>query len=231
MRYDPSRRKSEDIQTMFSSIARKYDLLNHLLSLNFDKSWRKRGVKKFSFKENELYLDLCSGTGDFGNELKTNYNVNIIGVDFSIEMIKIAKKKYENIFYIVGDALNLPFKDESIYGIMVGFGIRNFENLKKGLLEINRVLKKDGEVVIIEFPHKVRGLFGFFFNFYFKKILPFLGKLISKDDSAYRYLPLSTRYFPDDEDFLRLLKECNFNVVSFEKRTFNIIFEVKLQKR
>jgi demethylmenaquinone methyltransferase / 2-methoxy-6-polyprenyl-1,4-benzoquinol methylase len=222
---DPKIRKGDDVRGMFSKIAPKYDILNHLLSLNFDKRWRKKAVEHFEAKENETYLDLCCGTGDFGIELKNRQNTNVIGADFSLEMLKIAAKKTSQICYISGDALKLPFKESVFSGAMVGFGIRNFEDLEAGLKEANRVLKPGAKFVILEFPRKVTGFFGPLFNFYFKNILPLIGRMISKDNFAYTYLPESTKHFPGEAELKELLRECGFEIVSFKKRTMGIVFE------
>lgn len=223
-------KKGEEIQRMFSSIAPYYDFLNHFLSFHFDKVWRKNGVKNFSPKKEEIYLDLCCGTGDFGKELKMVEDVKIVGLDFSFEMLKLARKKDKEIFLINGDALLMPFKDETFDGCLVAFGIRNFENLEMGILEVARVLKKGGLFVILEFPHKVKGFFAPIFNFYFKFVLPVIGKIVSKNDYAYTYLPQSTQSFLEDEKLIEIFKKNNLELVRIKKRTFGIVNEIVLKK-
>ncbi len=231
MRFDPEKKDSKKVMEMFSRISPRYDFLNHLFSLNFDKLWRKRAIKNFAPQNVEIYLDLCSGTGDFAVEFKKIQKGEVVCLDFSFDMLKVAKNKRDDLFLVQGDALFLPFKDESFDGAMVGFGIRNLEDLKKGLLEVNRILKKNSKFVILEFPKKVEGIFGLFFNFYFKKVMPFVGRIFSKDEFAYRYLPLSTEYFKSEEELRTLFDECNFEVFSYKKRTSGIVFEAVLIKR
>ncbi len=231
MRFDAEKKDSKNVMEMFSKISPRYDFLNHLFSLNFDKLWRKKAAGNFTPQDGEIYLDLCTGTGDFAIEFKKKKKGEVICLDFSFDMLKVAKKKRDDLFLIRGDALLLPFKDESLDGAMVGFGIRNFEDLKKGLLEVNRILKKKSKFVILEFPKKVEGISGFFFNFYFKRIMPLVGRVFSKDEFAYRYLPLSTEYFKNEEELRTLFDECNFEILSFKKRTSQIVFEAVLIKR
>jgi demethylmenaquinone methyltransferase/2-methoxy-6-polyprenyl-1,4-benzoquinol methylase len=231
MRFDPEKKDSKKVMDMFSRISPRYDFLNHLFSLNCDKLWRKWAVKNFAPQNGEIYLDLCSGTGDFAVEFKKIQKGDVVCLDFSFDMLKVAKNKRDDLFLVQGDALFVPFKDESFDGAMVGFGIRNLEDLKKGLLEVNRILKKNSKFVILEFPKKVEGIFGLFFNFYFKKVMPFVGRIFSKDEFAYRYLPLSTEYFKSEEELRTLFDECNFEVFSYKKRTSGIVFEAVLIKR
>ena len=231
---DPGTRRGGEVRRMFSSIAPRYDLLNHLLSLNIDRCWRKKAAKALAPEPGKLYLDLCCGTGDFALELMKREGVNVVGVDFSAGMLKIAEKKRNGrsgLKLSAGDALSLPFKDGSFDGGTVAFGIRNFEKLEEGMSEIRRVMKKDAGFVVLEFPHKVGGIFGPLFNFYFRKILPLIGRLISKDSFAYTYLPESVGHFPADYELKELFARCGFEVVSFRKRTFGIVFEALLKKR
>lgn len=220
---------SEKIRSMFSKIAPTYDFLNHFLSLYFDKSWRKKALRAIDVKREGLYLDLCCGTFDFGIELLKKEKAKIIGLDFSMEMLKIARKK-RKAFFINGDALYLPFKNETFDGVLVSFGIRNFEDLNKGIAEIRRVLKKGGFLLILEFPKEVKGIFSFVYKFYFYYVLPWIGFLISKDFYAYRYLPKSTETFLGDEELFMKFKENGFKLRSFKKRTFGILNEILFMK-
>jgi len=216
---------------MFSNIAPYYDFLNHTLSFGFDLIWRKKGVKNFFPEESQIFLDLCSGTGDFGIQLSKRGKATIVGVDFSLEMLKIARKKTKELFFINGDGLSMPFKDETFDGCIVGFGIRNFEDIERGICEIARVLKSGGRLVILEFPREVKGLLAPFFYFYFRFILPKIGKWISRDDFAYTYLPLSTKNFPLNEELVNLLNKYGFQEIKIRKRTSGIVIEVFAKKR
>jgi demethylmenaquinone methyltransferase / 2-methoxy-6-polyprenyl-1,4-benzoquinol methylase len=229
---DPKIKKGRDVRMMFSSIAPRYDLLNHLLSLNIDKYWRRKAIAALGPKSGLIYLDVCTGTGDFALELNKREGLKIAGLDFSSEMLKIAEQKSKDsgIRFIAGDALDLPFKENSFDGAMVAFGIRNFENLEKGLSSVARILKKDAKFVILEFPHKVGGVFGPFFNCYFRNILPLIGKMVSKDGFAYTYLPESTKHFPPEPELKELFEMRGFNIVSFKKRTMGIVLEIVLKK-
>jgi demethylmenaquinone methyltransferase/2-methoxy-6-polyprenyl-1,4-benzoquinol methylase len=226
----PKDKKSNEIRKMFSSIAPSYDFLNHFLSFHFDKMWRKKAAKRFSPKADEIYLDLCCGTGDFSVQLSKRGETKIIGLDFSLEMLKIARGKTDKIYFINGDAMAMPFKDETFDGCIVAFGIRNFENLEKGICEAERVLKKGAPFVILEFPNKVKGVFSPVFKLYFKFILPIIGRIISKNDFAYKYLPESTKFFPSKDELKEIFQKCGFEVVEIKERTFGIVNEIVLQK-
>lgn len=223
-------KKSGEIKKMFSSIAPSYDFLNHFLSFYFDKIWRKKAVKIFSPKADEIYLDLCCGTGDFGIQLSKRGETKIVGLDFSIEMLKIARKKTDKMCFVNGDAMNIPFKDETFDGCIVAFGIRNYEDLEKGIREAQRVLKKGAIFVILEFPNKVKGVFSPLFKLYFRFILPILGKMISKNHFAYKYLPESTKFFPSRDDLKKIFQKCGFELIEFKERTFRIVNEIVLKK-
>lgn len=226
----PKEKKGDEIRKMFSQIAPSYDFLNHFLSFHFDKIWRKKAVKIFSPKPNEIYLDLCCGTGDFGIELKKRGETKIIGLDFSLEMLKIARKKTDKIDFVNGDALLMPFKNETFDGCIVAFGIRNFENLEKGIKETGRILKKDALFVILEFPNKVKGVISPIFKLYFRLLLPLIGRIFSKSEFAYTYLPESTKYFPSKEDLKEIFKRCGYEVVEMKERTFGIVLEITLRR-
>lgn len=231
---DPKTKNANDVRLMFSSIALKYDLLNHLLSFNNDKCWRKNATAALDPESAKLYLDLCAGTGDFSSELFKKADCKVICLDFSFEMAKIAAKKLkekDKARFVVGDALNLPFGESVFDGVVVAFGVRNYENLEEGILAVAKVLKKNAKFVILEFPHKVGGFFGPFFNFYFRFILPVIGRLISKNSFAYSYLPESTKHFPDDEELKKLFENSGFEIVSFKKRTMGVVLEVVLRKK
>lgn len=208
--------KKEQVKTMFNNIAHRYDFLNHFLSLGIDTIWRKKAIKLLKGKSNDFILDIATGTGDFAIEaLKLNPQ-RVTGIDISQGMLrygneKLIKKGLQNkIELLQGDAENLNFPDASFNAIIAGFGVRNFENLEKGLNEMYRVLKDNGTMIILEFSKPETFPVKQFYNFYFRRILPLLGKFFSKDNSAYTYLPESVGEFPYGQGFTDILIKCNF---------------------
>lgn len=226
--YNSLQSKKDQVKHMFNMIASKYDVLNHTLSLGMDYVWRKKAIKKILNNPKEI-LDIATGTADFAISAAKYTDANITGIDISDQMIcvgnkKVQQKKLNNrIKLSIEDSENLPFLDNSYDAITAGFGVRNFENLEKGLSEIYRVVKKDGYVVILEpstpkvFPLKQ------IFSIYFQKILPFIGSLVSKDKSAYSYLPNSVKSFPDGVDFLEILNKQGFSKTNYHPLSFGIV--------
>ena len=226
--YNSLQSKKNQVKHMFNMIASKYDVLNHTLSLGMDYVWRKKAIKKILNNPKEI-LDIATGTADFAISAAKHTQANITGIDISDQMIyvgnkKIQQKKLHNrIKLSIEDSENLPFHDNSYDAITAGFGVRNFENLEKGLSEIHRVVKKNGYVVILEpstpkvFPLKQ------IFSIYFQKILPFIGSLVSKDKSAYSYLPNSVKSFPDGDDFLEILNKQGFSKANYYPLSFGIV--------
>lgn len=220
--------KKEQVEQMFDNISGKYDELNHILSMGIDISWRKKVVRLIKEKNPASVLDIATGTGDLAIMLAEATNAKITGFDLSAGMLevgrkKIAEKKLENrIEMIQGDAENMPFADNSFDCITVAFGVRNFENLKSGLDEIYRVLKPGGKFVILEFSQPEGFPMKQLYWFYSKNILPLIGKKISKDSSAYTYLPESVKAFPYGEEMKNILKKSNFIKVVNKKLTFGI---------
>lgn len=207
--------KKQQVEEMFDNISGSYDLLNHLLSFGIDIIWRKKALNSLSNSPAYL-LDVATGTGDFAIEAKKRYpNAEITGIDISNGMLeigrqKIQKRSIEGIEMIQADSENLPFEDNSFDACIVAFGVRNFENLSKGLSDIRRVLKPGAELVVLEFSKPKSFPFKQLYNFYFKVILPFFGRIISRDKRAYTYLPESVQQFPEGGDFLRIMKECGY---------------------
>ncbi|MBR2772357.1 MAG: bifunctional demethylmenaquinone methyltransferase/2-methoxy-6-polyprenyl-1,4-benzoquinol methylase UbiE [Bacteroidales bacterium] len=200
------------IAAMFDRISPSYDRLNHLLSYNIDKVWRRKTAKIVACYSPKTILDLATGTADLAIALaKRNPQAHIIGTDISEKMLeigqaKIAKEKLENQIELrLGDATALPFEDNSFDTVTVAFGVRNFENMKQGLSEIHRVLKPNGQTFILEFSMPEKFPIKQVYRLYFKHILPKIGKWVSKDASAYTYLPESVERFPKPLEFLRLL--------------------------
>lgn len=221
--------KKNQVEEMFNNISPRYDLLNHLLSANIDKLWRKRVVNLLKPHQPKLILDIATGTADFAIAATKIEGAKIVGIDISEGMLevgkrKIEKKKLNNTIELVNaDSENLPFDDEKFDAAIVGFGVRNFESLKKGLTEIHRVLKPGGVFFVLEFSKPGKTPFKQIYRFYFTKILPLIGRLVSKDNNAYTYLPESVNEFPDGEKFLTILAEVGFAANKCFPQTFGIV--------
>jgi demethylmenaquinone methyltransferase/2-methoxy-6-polyprenyl-1,4-benzoquinol methylase len=221
--------KKAQVEQMFDNISGNYDFLNHTLSMNIDKAWRKKTVKEIRQINPSTILDVATGTGDLAIALaKGTEAKEIIGLDLSQGMLdvgigKIAKLQLDQrIKMVKGDSEGLPFEDNHFDAITVAFGVRNFENLEQGLSEILRVLKPGGKVGILEFSQPEKTPYKQGYNFYFKNILPVLGKLISKDNSAYTYLPNSVGAFPYGEKFVSILNKVGFSKGKCQELTFGI---------
>lgn len=220
--------KKEQVAEMFNNISGNYDFLNHFLSLGIDILWRKKAIKLLKPLQPKTILDIATGTGDFAIEALALKPDKIIGVDISEGMLdmgrkKMKKRKYDHIIDMqLGDSEGLLFEDNKFDAVIVSFGVRNFENLEKGLADMNRVLRKGGMVVVLEFSRPRKFPFKQLYNFYFKSILPKLGKWISKDPAAYTYLPESVGAFPDGPDFLQVLESVGFNSTKCKPLTFGI---------
>lgn len=210
------RTKKVQVEEMFNNISSSYDLLNHLLSANIDKVWRRKAINKVKVFQPKSILDIATGTADFAIAASKLEGVKITGIDISAGMLevgrkKVAKKGLTDIIELVkADSEDLPFEDNTFDVAIVGFGVRNFETLKKGLAEVRRVLKPGGVFFILEFSKPKKTPFKQLYSFYFTKILPLVGRLVSKDDNAYTYLPESVNEFPDGERFLTILADVGF---------------------
>lgn len=220
--------KKEQVAKMFDNISERYDFLNHFLSLSIDKGWRKKVVKMVEQTGAKNVLDVATGTADLAIALIKANPDKIVGIDISAGMLgvgqkKIERKKLTNIITLQqADSEDLPFEDETFDAVTVAFGVRNFENLEKGLSEIKRVLKKGGTLLVLEFSQPTKFPFKQSYNFYFKNILPTLGKMVSKDSNAYTYLPASVGAFPFGEAFMQVLKKVGFDAKSFKPVTFGV---------
>ena len=225
---DQQNSKKEQVAQMFDNISPKYDFLNHFLSLGIDLWWRKKAIATLRKENPELILDVATGTADFAIAALKLKPKKVIGVDISEGMLsfgrkKIAKKNLtEQIELQTGDSENLNFPDNYFDAVIVSFGVRNFENLEKGLNNIHRVLKPNGSLVVLEFSKPRYFPFKQLYNFYFNSILPVLGKTFSKDNSAYKYLPESVKAFPDGKDFIKILERIGFNNTQCKPLTFGI---------
>ena len=220
--------KKEQVAEMFDNISEKYDFLNHFLSANIDKIWRKKAINEVAAYKPKLILDIATGTGDLAiNALKKIPSAHIIGVDISGGMLEIGRKKLEkqNISQIElheGDAENLLFEDNKFDAAMVAFGVRNFGNLSAGLKDIARVLKKGAPLVVLEFSHPRHFPIKQAYNFYSDTLMPFFGKIFAKDKSAYTYLPESVRAFPAGNDFMKQMELAGFSAKKIKTLTFGI---------
>ncbi|MEX1000933.1 MAG: bifunctional demethylmenaquinone methyltransferase/2-methoxy-6-polyprenyl-1,4-benzoquinol methylase UbiE [Crocinitomicaceae bacterium] len=212
--------KKEEVREMFDNISKRYDFLNHFLSLGIDKIWRKKAVKMLKKYQPVEILDIATGTGDFAISAMRLKPKKIVGLDLSEGMLKVGREKMqkkglsETIEMIQGDSENLPFESNQFDAITVGFGVRNFENLEKGLSEMLRVLKPGKPVAILEFSKPKKFPVKQTFKFYSKYIIPGLGKRISKDAAAYTYLPESVEAFPEGEDFINIMKKVGYKHIT-----------------
>jgi demethylmenaquinone methyltransferase/2-methoxy-6-polyprenyl-1,4-benzoquinol methylase len=220
--------KKHQVEEMFNNISPRYDLLNHLLSANIDKLWRRNAILKLKPHKPNLILDIATGTGDFAIAAAQINKAKVIGIDISDGMLEVGRRKLEKrkltgtIELLKADSENLPFENEIFDAAIVGFGVRNFENLRKGLAEIYRVIKPGGVFYILEFSKPVKSPHKQIYQFYFTKILPFIGRMVSKSSNAYTYLPESVKEFPDGELFLTILAEVGFVNNKCFPQTFGI---------
>lgn len=227
---DQNKGKKDQVANMFDNISPRYDLLNHLLSLGIDVLWRKEAIRMLKARKPhpQYLLDVATGTGDFALEALVLAPDKITGVDISAGMLEVGREKIKKqglenrIEMIQGDSENLPFGDNMFDAVIVAFGVRNFEDLKKGLKEMNRVLKPGGVITVLEFSRMRTFPLKQLFNFYFKHILPRIGKMVSKDQSAYTYLPESVQAFPDGTDFLKILEETGYTHTEWKSLTFGV---------
>jgi len=220
--------KKQQVEQMFDNIAPRYDFLNHFLSLGIDKLWRKKAIRILSGYKTDYILDVATGTGDFAVAAAKLKPRKIIGFDLSEQMLSVGRDKVirlglnDLIEFRKGDSEDMPFVDGQFDAITVAFGVRNFENLENGLKEFFRVLKSNGVAIILEFSKPRYFPMKQFYLFYFFKILPFIGRLVSKDSSAYSYLPASVMAFPDDQKFISVLQNVGFSNCRQIRLTFGI---------
>ena len=223
-----SQGKKEQVANMFNTISPQYDFLNHLLSGGIDIIWRRKAIKLLQNKGIKTMLDIATGTGDFAIEaLKINPE-KIVGVDISEGMLAFGQEKIQKmglekkIQLQKGDSEKLPFSDNSFDAVIVSFGVRNFENLQKGLTDMFRVTKPGGYCLILEFSNPKKFPMKQLYTFYSKYCLPFLGKMISKDPSAYTYLPESVKAFPDGPEFIQIFKSVGYSETNWIPMTGGI---------
>lgn len=220
--------KKAQVADMFNNIAGKYDFLNHFLSLGIDKGWRKKAIAEVQKVSPKHILDVATGTGDLAIAASKLQPQSIIGVDIADQMLEVGRKKIkeQHLEQIItlknGDSEALPFDTGSFDAVMCAYGVRNFEHLAAGLKEMNRVLRPGGKVVILEFSHPKKFPVKQLYQFYFRYILPSLGKLVSKHNSAYTYLPESVKAFPEGRIFCDMLQQCGFKDAKARPLTLGI---------
>lgn len=217
--YNTDKSKKEEVAQMFNNISGRYDFLNHFLSLGIDHIWRRKAVNTLREIQPKRILDLATGTGDFAIALLKLNPTQIIGMDISSGMLEVGKNKMKakQVSHIIdmqlGDSENMPFEDGYFDAITVGFGVRNYEHLEKGLTEMLRVTRSGGKIVILEFSKPKRFPIKQAFAFYSRFIIPFFGKRISKDEKAYAYLPESVAAFPEGKAFTDILSKLGYKQV------------------
>ncbi len=220
--------KREYVQQMFSDIAPRYDLLNHVLSMNIDKGWRRKALRALQWSQRPAgsYLDLCAGTLDVGAALvkQPGFTGFVAGADFAVPMLRYGHgKASRDVLAPVGaDALALPFASTSLDGAIVAFGIRNVADLDAGLREVHRVLKPGARFVILEFSTPPLAIVRSCYHLYFYHVLPFVGRLVSGHRSAYTYLPMSVSHFPTEETLAGHMRRAGFTTVTWERLTLGI---------
>lgn len=221
--------RGKAVREMFAGIAGRYDLLNHVLSLNIDKRWRRivaAELRDILDDSNALVLDVACGTGDLSLELNKNSKAQIVGTDFCRPMLEFARSKSagetQPIPYIEGDALALPFDGGQFDAVTIAFGLRNLANFSAGIKELYRILKPGGRLAVLEFSAPIVPGFGKLFNLYFSHILPLIGGAVSGSRGAYEYLPDSVAKFPDQKKLATLMEENGFAEVKYQNLTGGI---------
>lgn len=221
--------KKEQVATMFNNISKTYDFLNHFLSLGIDIIWRKKAIKELLKEKPQTILDVATGTGDFAFEaLEILKPKKIIGVDISKGMLaiadeKIIKRNKSDVFEVrLGDSEKLLFEESTFDAVTVAYGVRNFENLEKGITDMLRVLKPGGKAVILEFSKPKTFPIKQLYSFYFNYVTPTVGKIFSKDASAYTYLPESVNAFPDGKRFIDLMDKVGYKNTKAKPLAFGI---------
>lgn len=221
--------EKKNIGSLFDRIAKHYDFLNHLLSLNIDKRWRRKAVSSLPHQDKQTCLDVAIGTADLSIELlRQAPDTTIQGIDLSSEMMNIGKEKVQekgldsSVSFINASALDMPFEDNSFDIVMCGYGVRNFSDLDKGLSEMQRVLKPEGQLMILEFSYPDNRLIAWAYDIYFSHILPLVGRVVSKDKSAYSYLNKSVKTFVWGDKMKQRIEQAGFSACTYKPLTFGI---------
>ncbi len=226
--YNTDESKKDQVRAMFNNISGTYDGLNRIISLGIDKRWRRRAIDLLAKEKPTDVLDVATGTADFALAATSIPGVHIVGVDIAEDMLaigrtKVNKKGLEHkIELVCADSENLPFESNKFDASIVSFGVRNFENLEKGLSEIRRVIKPGGVLIVLEASTPRRQPIRFLNDLYSGQLLPLIGRLVSKDKKAYQYLPDSIQAFPCGADFIAVLERVGFKQTSYEEQTFGV---------
>ena len=226
--YHTQEEKKEQVAQMFNNIAGRYDFLNSFLSLGIHKGWRKKCVNALAKKNPEIILDVATGTADFAIACAKLKPKKIIGVDISEGMMSVGRNKIKAlglsdlIQLESGNAETVSYPDNSFDAIVVGFGVRNFQDLEKGLINLHRILKPGGEIIILEFSYPKNLLIKFGYTLYFSYITPFIGRIFSSDKRAYSYLTESVKAFPHNEDFVKVMQNCAYKQCRYTALTFGV---------
>jgi len=220
--------KKAQVAEMFNNIAGRYDFLNHFLSMGIDKGWRRKAIAEVGLARPESILDVASGTGDMAIAAVKLGPKRITGVDIADQMLEVGRKKIgalgldQLISLQTGDSESMPFSSGEFDVVMCAYGVRNFEHLEAGLSEMCRVLRPGGKVVVLEFSHPNNALVKLLYRFYFRFVLPVVGKLLSRHSRAYTYLPESVMAFPEGRRFCDILEQCGFKAAKARPLTFGI---------
>ncbi len=221
--------KKQQVAEMFDDVASKYDFLNRFLSMGIDQGWRRKAIRRLKLIKPQSILDVATGTGDFAiMTYKMLTPQKITGIDISKGMLevgreKVAKEKLSAYIQLMeGDSENLPFSDNSFDAVTVSFGVRNFQNLEKGIAEMYRILKPGGKLVILEFSRPKNPIFKLLYKIYMQVVTPNVGKMISKSKTAYQYLNDSIMVFPERKDFVTVMDSVGFTGTSYEALTMGI---------
>ncbi len=223
-----SAEKKEQVESMFDAIAPRYDMLNRILSLGIDQGWRRKAIKMIEPFQPKRILDIATGTADLALLSMRLKPSHVTGIDLSEEMLEIGRKKVSEAGYsgqldlLKGDAENLPFENKSFDAALAAFGVRNFGNLRAGLAEVWRVLEPGAPFVVLEFSHPKAFPVKQGYELYSRHLLPRIGRLVSKNDGAYKYLPESVAAFPDGEDFMSVMREVGFIETQWKPLTFGV---------
>ena len=222
----PGDAKRSYVRDMFTAIAPRYDLLNHVLSLNIDRRWRRRTVRRLDWERApaDRYLDCCAGTLDLAAELahRPGFEGRVVGADFVVPMLKLGRAKAQSVRPVGADALRLPFRDGAFAGAVVGFGLRNLIDVDAGLRELRRVLRSGARLVVLEFTLPPAQPMRVLYLAYFRHVLPVVGRVVSKHRDAYTYLPDSVLGFPSPRDLAARMTGAGFRDVAFERVTFGV---------
>ena len=222
--------ETSNIGALFDRIAHRYDFLNHLLSMNIDRSWRRKAVSMLDVPVGSVHvLDVAVGTGDLALEILRQHKASAVtGLDVSVEMMRLGQEKVakaglsERVVFCEGSAMAMPMEDACFEAVTCAYGVRNFADLDAGLREMYRVLKPGGQLMILEFSHPTNRFFAWVYDLYFSHLLPFVGRLISGDKTAYRYLNRSVKAFVDGEQMCERLSQAGFSSIHYTPLTYGI---------